>query len=232
MNKKNWFSVHLIILLLMLPALACGPSLNSQVTPTPTKTPKILRTLEPLTSPTPLVIEVVLPTATPAIPTDTPTPVPPTDTPTPEVPPTDTPTSEPPPTDTPPPPATNTPVPPPPAPTDTPVPAEPTATSVPVSTGPTVLIDIPSGDKYGLGDDVKFNITVTDSDGVRSFTWGVFAQNGSPVGLGGDRDCGGASQCTLSDEFETKLTGIFFLGVDAVDTQGNTVREIKQIYVG
>jgi hypothetical protein len=95
-----------------------------------------------------------------------------------------------------------------------------------------VLIDIPSGDEYGLGDNVEFNITVSDPDGVASFTWGVFAQNGSPVGLGGDRNCGGSNQCTLSDKFETKLTGIFFLGVDAVDSKGNTIREIKQIYVG
>lgn len=235
MNRKSWLSFQLIIGLLMLPALACGPSMSSQVTPTPTKTPKIVRTLEPLATPTPLVIEIVLPTDTPAIPTDTPTPVPPTDTPTPEVPPTDTPTPEPPPTNTPqpppPPPPTDTPAPPPP-PTDTPVPAQPAPTSPPASSGPTVIINIHTGDEYALDQDVKFTITVSDPDGVKSFTWGVFAQNGSPVGLGGERNCGGANQCDLSDDFKTKLTGIFFLGVDALDSKGNTIREIKQIYVG
>ncbi len=235
MNKNSWFLIHIMLLLFMLPALACGPSLGSQVTPTPTKTPKIVRTLEPLPSPTPLVIEVELPTNSPAVPVDTPTPVPPADTPTPELPPTDTPTPEPPPTDTPPPPppATNTPVPPPPPPTNTPGPPPPTSPPPPPpSTGPAVLIDIPTGDEYALNQEVRFNITVTDPDGIRSFTWGVFAQNGSPVGLGGERGCGGALQCDLSDKFDTKLVGIFFLGVDAVDNQGNTTREIKQIYVG
>jgi hypothetical protein len=229
MRKK--FSFWGVFLLFLLPVLACGPSV-SQVTPTPTKTPKIVRTLAPIETPTLPVI--VLPTATPAVPTDTPTPVPPTDTPVPDVPPTDTPTPEPPPTDTPlPAPPTNTPAPPPP-PTNTPVPAPPVATPVPpptASSGPAVVFDLPDGDTYGTGDDVEFKIIVSDPDGVRSFTWGVFAQNGSPL-FGGDKNCGNSQQCDVSDEFEATLSGQFFFGVDAVDSQGNTAREVKQLYVG
>jgi hypothetical protein len=67
---------------------------------------------------------------------------------------------------------------------------------------------------------------------VGTFTWGVFAQNKSPLGLGGDKNCGNATQCELSGEFEAKLPGQFFLGVDAVDGKGNTHQEIKQLYVG
>jgi hypothetical protein len=222
------------LLLVLVPVLACGPSI-SQVTPTPTKTPKIIRTLEPVGTPTVPVI--VLPTATPVFPTDTPTPVPPTETPVPELPQTDTPTPEPPPTDTPvPPPPTNTPAPPPPAPpTNTPAPAAPPPTAAPPppppSSGPAVMFDLPDGDTYNVGDDVKFRIIVSDPDGVGSFTWGVFAQNETPL-LGGDKSCGNAQQCDLSDEFEAPLPGQFFFGVDAVDGQGNTSREVKQLYVG
>jgi hypothetical protein len=95
-----------------------------------------------------------------------------------------------------------------------------------------VVIELPDGDTYGLEEDVKLIVTVRDSDGVTSFSWGVFAQNGSPVGIGGDRNCGGAGECRIDDEFETRLIGIFFIGVDAVDTKGNEIREIKQLYVG
>ena len=233
MINKKWLLTCGVIFLLMLPALACGPAV-SQVTPTPTKTPKPIKTLEPLPSPTPVVIEIELPTNTPLVPTDTPTPEVPTDTPTPEIPPTDTPTPEPPPTNTPPPPppATNTPVPPPP-PTSPPAPPPPTSPPPPPpSSGPTVLIELPSGDTYGLEDDVKFRIVVTDPDGVNSFSWGLFAQNGSPLGFGGERNCGGSNSCDLSDEFKAKLTGQFFLGVDTIDSKGNATREIKQLYVG
>lgn len=224
--KKSAFVIYGILAILLVPMLACGANV-SQVTPTPTKTPRKIKTVAPLETPTPLVI--ALPTDTP-IPTatGTPTPVPPTDTPT-AVPPTETPV---PPTNTPapPPPPTNTPVPPPP-PTSPPAAAtQPPAP--PAGSGPVVIINIPGGDEYGLGDKVKFNITVTDPDGIQSFTWGVFAQNVSPVGLGGEKGCGGATQCDLSDQFEAQLPGIFFLGVDALDSQGNTVREVKQIYIG
>ncbi|MEW5956959.1 MAG: hypothetical protein AB1801_04490, partial [Chloroflexota bacterium] len=133
----------------------------------------------------------------------------------------------PPPTATPPPPPPPTQ---PPPPTDTPAPTAPPPTPVPA--GPQVVIEFPDGDTYGLEEDVKVIITVRDSDGVGSFTWGVFAQNGSPLGLGGDRNCGGSTECRIDEEFETKLTGQFFVGVDAVDSAGNKTREIKQLYVG
>ena len=219
-----------VFFILAIPALACGSS-AARITPTPTKTPRLIRTVESISataSPT----EVVLPTNTftPEVPpTDTPLPQPvATDTPTPEpVPPTDTPTPEPPPpTNTPvPPPPTDTPVPPP---TDTPAP--PTATSPPANQGPTVTIDLPDGDKYDQGDEVEVNITVRDSDGVDSFEWGVFTQNNVAI-EGGDKDCGG-SECSISEEFDASLPGIFQIGVEAVDSQGNNTIEVKQIYVG
>lgn len=95
----------LIITLLALVGLACGPGLLAQTdapTPTPTKTPK-------------------------PPPTDTPTPAPPTDTPAPT--PTFTPTESP--TETPTPEPTATPAPVEPTPTETPIPVEPSPTPVP-----------------------------------------------------------------------------------------------------
>ena len=79
---------------------------------------------------------------------------------------------------------------------------------------------------------MKIIFVVRDPDGVNSFTWGVFAQNGSPLGLGGEHNCGGATECGTNEKFETKLTGQFFVGVDTVDTKGNKTREIRQLYVG
>ena len=96
---------------------------------------------------------------------------------------------------------------------------------------PVVVIDLPRGDIYKLEGEVRVNITVSDPDGVSSYSWGVFAQNGSPLGLGGNVGCGNSGQCNSSEEFEAKLTGQFFIGVDALDAKGNTVREVKQIYV-
>ncbi|HXV98602.1 MAG TPA: hypothetical protein VEC93_09270, partial [Anaerolineae bacterium] len=90
------------LMIFIAPILACGPGAASQVTPTPTKTPKRVMALEQTRVPTapansgpanPVIPEIVspidTPTATPLPPTDTPTPLPPTDTPTPL--PTDTP---------------------------------------------------------------------------------------------------------------------------------------------
>jgi hypothetical protein len=214
LNKKMWGA----FLLVVIPMLACGPA-RPQVTPTPTKTPRIIRTLEPLSTPT--VAEVMVPTNTftPEIPpTETPVPVPTA---------TDTPTPEPaPPTDTPPPP-TNTP--PPPPPTNTPAPPPPT--QPPANAGPQIVIELPSGDKFGMGDEIKVNIRVSDSDGVRSFKWGVFTQNGVAV-KGGDRNCGNGSSCGTEEEFEAVLDGTFQIGVEAEDAQGNKSIEKKQIYVG
>jgi hypothetical protein len=94
------------------------------------------------------------------------------------------------------------------------------------------VIEFPGGDKYGLNDDVQVIITVRDPDGVTEFEWGVFAQNKSPLGLGGHQSCGGATECRIEEEFETKLPGQFHVGVEARDTKGEGVTEIKQLYVG
>lgn len=222
--KKFW----LFVVIMMLPVLACGPSLSAQITPTPTKTPKRIRTVAPLETPTPVVI--VLPTDTP-VPTATFTPTPiPTETPTPPPTPTETPT---------PPPPTRPPAPPtqPPTPVPTQPPAQPTQPAAtvqpttPPSSGPTVVISLPDGDTYNQNDKVNFTITVSDPDGVATFTWGVFTENQSPVGLGDDKNCGNGNECSLSGNFKAKLTGRFIFGVDAIDTKGNKTRTIQGMYV-
>ena len=95
-----------------------------------------------------------------------------------------------------------------------------------------VIIELPDGDTYSLNDDVRIIITVRDPDGIKNFEWGIFAQNGSPTGLGDEIGCNNLVECRVEDEFETKLPGQFFIGVDAVDALGNDIREIVQLYVG
>ncbi len=214
-----------LLLLIGVPTLACGPA-AMQVTPTPTKTPKIIQL--PAESPTPTAAVVDLPTFTPA------PEIPPTDTP---LPPTDTPVPEPP-TDTPPPPPTDTPPPPPPPPpTDTPVPLPPTDTppppppTTPPSSGPAIVIDLPDGDTFNTGDEVRVRIIVSDPEGVSTFTWGVFTENGTPV-IGGDRGCGNSTQCEIEEEFEAQLPGAFRVGVEALDRNGQKSIEVRSIYVG
>jgi len=231
--KRNWCLWGAFVIL-AIPALACGPGVT-RVTPTPTKTPRLIRTVEPISS-SPTAAQSVLPTQTftPDVPPPTDTPVPEpivVDTPTPEPqPPTDTPTPEPPPpTNTPPPPPPPTNTPPPPPPTNTPAPPPPTAP--PANRGPDVVIELPGGDQYGIGDEVRVRITVTDPDGVGAFEWGVFTQNNVSV-TGGDRNCGNSTSCSIEEEFDAALPGIFQIGVEAKDGKGAGTIEVKQIYVG
>ena len=227
--QRLWYLGGLIILL-AAPTLACGSNI-AQVTPTPTKTPRMVRTLEPLaptdngSSPLPTN------TFTPEVPpTDTPSPEPtPTETPTP-VPPTETPTPEPTPTETPPPPPppTNTPVPPPP-PTNTPAPPPPTP--VPANTGPQIVIELPDGEKYDRGDDVRFIVRVSDPAGVNRFEWGLFDGTGTSLKSGG-KGCDNRNECSTEQEFEAVLDGTFQIGVKAYDASGTESIELKQIYVG
>lgn len=223
--------------ILVLAVLACGPIARLQVTPTPTKTPKFVQRVAELVTaiPTPTVVIVRQPTAT-----ETPTPAPPTPTSAPEefLPPTEPPTPEPSPlptnTPAPPPPAppTNTPAPPPPAEPPTPAPPPPTSPPpAPASSGPTVIIDLPDGDTYGVGDTVKLNITVTDPNGVSDFEWGIFTENKTAV-LGGDKGCGNAVECKISEEFEAELPGAFQIGVEAKNAQGQKTTHVTQLYVG
>jgi hypothetical protein len=221
---KRYLYLWGVFLMVVLPVLACGPS-TAGVTPTPTKTPRLIRTVQPLAS-------AIAPTV---LPTDTFTPEPlPTDTPTPEPPPTDTPTPEPPPTNTPPPPPPPT-NPPPPPPTDTPEPPPPPppteAPAPPPSSGPQIVIELPDGDRFDKGDDVRVVITVRDPDGVASFEWGIFTENNVSV-KGGNHSCGNATECRREEKFEAVLSGAFQVGVKAVDSQGNRSIEVKQIYVG
>lgn len=212
--------LHALLILIGVPTLACG-SVAARVTPTPTKTPRIIQ------------LPAELPTATMELPTDTPT-VPPTDTP---LPPTDTPTLEPP-TDTPPPPPTNTPPPPPPPPPTEPPPPPPTEPPPPPtepppppSSGPTIVIDLPDGDTFRNGDRVRVRITVSDPEGVSKFSWGVFTENRTAI-AGGNRDCGNATQCEIQEEFKAQLPGAFQIGVEALDAQGHKAIDTRSIYVG
>ncbi len=238
--KPSRLFLQLILWLLVFPALACGPLARLNVTPTPTKTPTPLKPLGEVPTATPTELLVPTPTVVTVPPTDTPLPeaVLPTDTPPPAeaAEPIDTPTPEPvPPTDTPvpPPPPTNTPAPPPP-PTNTPAPLPPTNTPAPPppsNSAPTVIIELPNGDTYGIGDNVKLIITVRDPDGIGAFSWGVFTEN--KVGLVGDEiNCNNATECRVEEEFTTKLAGAFQIGVEVKDTKGEGKIEIKQLYVG
>lgn len=218
--KYSSFKLHIALIALIVPVLACGPSLG-QVTPTPTKTPIRERTvvslptvtLTPTSTPTPLPTDT--PTVTP-IPTDTPTPIPPTETPTPV-------------------PPTNTPVPPPPPPTDTPLPPTntppPPPPPQPPSSAPEVVVELPDGDVFDAGDEVKIIFIVRDPDGVDKFTWGIFLQNLTPL-VGGDKFCGGATECKIEvEENAPPLTGTYIVGADAVDVHGNAARGTSAIYV-
>ena len=250
--RKERFIWRFVFGIVVLTMLACGPIASRDITPTPTKTPKRLQNLATLTPTTTVVIPATavpveeLPpdtsvTADTPVTTDPSAPVtdPATDTPVPEAVTEDTPTSEPEPaTDTPepaaaptntpvpPPPPTNTPVPPPPAPTNTPAPPPP-----PANTGPTVIIELPNGDTYAIGEEVRLIITVRDSDGVNSFSWGVFTEN--QVGVaGGNQDCGNATECRIEETFTAALPGAFQIGVEAKDATGIGVIEVGQLYVG
>ncbi len=243
MTRHKWF-YQITLTVMLAPLLACGSNLISQVTPTPTKTPTPLQVLTATPTSTPIIIEVQLPTATPVpvagedttinpaiaedpasqdviaeepTPTETPTPEPPTPTP---VPPTPTNTFIPP---------TFTPVPPPTA-TFTPLP--PTNTPQPTSPpGPQIIVSLPEGDIYSVGDTIEFEVTVRDPNGVDRFSWGVIRARVEPMGVGGDRRCNGSTECRMDGDFPAMLKGEFELGVEAISTSGQSCRELKQLYV-
>ena len=207
----------------MLPLLACGPLTASQITPTPTKTPRKERNLVTLPTVT------NTPESTPTLPpTDTPVPTPiPTDTPTPL--PTDTPTPDPTPTNPPPPPPPPTSPPAEAPPPDTP--AEPPPPPPVDESKPEVIVQLPGGSSFSPGDEVKIIFIVRDPDGVNRFTWGIFLQNLSPL-VGGDKVCNGAPECQIEVKEEAPpLKGTYIVGADAVDVLGNTSRGISEIYV-
>jgi hypothetical protein len=235
---QQFYKIALVISLISM--LACGSTISGgMVTPTPTKTSTPVEAELPTETPTP--IQIILPTVTP-IPTDTSTPtptptdtststpIPPTDTSTPELP-TDTPTSIPlPPTNTPQSaPPTNTPVPA--EPVETEVPEVPTPVPVPVQRGPEVTIELPDGDTHPVGARIKIVITVRDPEGVSAFSWGVFAQNRTPL-AGGDKNCSGATECSITEEVDAILSGQFEVGVEAKNKSGAGTIETKQLYIG
>lgn len=211
------------ILICLVPLLACGRGSALNITPTPTKTPRLIQTVEPISigSATPPLAPastepVILPTPVPveAVPTAVPEVIP-TDTPLPEPTATETPV---PPTDTPIPPPTNPPAPPPP-------------TQPPANTGPQVIVELPDGNTYDGGDEFRIRIIVRDPDGVKSFTWGIFTQNQTPL-VGGDRDCGNATECRIEEDLQAPpIRGTYLAGADAVDSKGATSRGVGEIYV-
>ena len=223
-----------IFIMLIVPILACGPAASQQFTPTPTKTPRRVKILPqaPIATTTVVLLPTTAPTSE-ALPVDTPSPLPPTETPVPELPSTDTPAPEPPPpTDTPPPPPpppTNTP--PPPPPTNTPAPPPPT--QPPANEGPKASLEFRSSNSVGPGDDVKFVIVVYDPDGVKTFTWGVFTLNDTPLPTGGSKDCGGAIECRHEVDAEAPpIPDTYKVGVDALDNTGKSSRGfVGEIYV-
>jgi hypothetical protein len=230
--RNSWLLWPYIFIMLIGAILACGPASGQQFTPTPTKTPRRVKILPqaPIATPTEPLLLTTAPTSE-ALPVDTPTPLPPTATSVPELPPTDTPTPEPPPpTDTPiPPPPTNTPAPPPP--TNTPAPPPPT--QPPANEGPKASLEFKSSNDVEPGDDIKFDIVVYDPDGVKTFTWGVFTLNNTPLPIGGDKDCGGATECRHEVETEAPpIRDTYKVGVDAVDNAGKSSRGfVGEIYV-
>lgn len=226
---------YLAVAFSLIPMLACGPAAMVQVTPTPTKTPKIIEiAVEPMATNTP--VQIILSTATPTstptdtptpLPTDTPTPEPPTETPTPELP-TETPTPLPTNTSPPPPPPTYTPIP-----TDTPIPLPTPTPQPPPPQGPSVIIELPDGDTYNQGDSIEIEIKIRDPAGVATFTWGFLSQNRIPMpGTGGTRDCHDRLDCDYDTKVKAILKGQFEIGVEAINRNGQKTIETKQIYIG
>ncbi|MBN1991529.1 MAG: hypothetical protein JW953_02415 [Anaerolineae bacterium] len=230
--RRYFFFWHFILIALILPGVACGFMAGRPATPTPTKTPKLVELAPQTPLPTPTAVLLPTPASTVEVapgdaaappppdlpPTDTPLSPPPTDTPPPPPPPTDTPPPPPPPTDTPaPPPPTNTPAPPPP-------------TQPPANQPPQVVIELPNGNTFDPGDEVKIVFIVRDTDGVSSFSWGIFTQN--QVSLkGGEKTCNGATECKLEVKEVAPGTGTYIVGADAADTTGATTRGVGEIYV-
>jgi hypothetical protein len=94
-----------------------------------------------------------------------------------------------------------------------------------------VIIEVPEGSTYDPGETVRAVFIVRDPDGVSGFTWGIFTQNLTPL-IGGDKDCGGATECSLEvKEDAPGVPGTYILGADAQDTTGKVKREVGEIYV-
>lgn len=89
---------------------------------------------------------------------------------------------------------------------------------------------MPRGDTYHVGDNIKINFSVRDSQGVSSFSWGVFAQNRTPL-KSGNESCNGQLECNLSIELSADLPGQFEVGVEAVNRNSGKTVQSKQIYI-
>jgi hypothetical protein len=99
------------------------------------------------------------------------------------------------------------------------------------STDPEVIIELPDGDTFNVGDEIKIFFIANDSDGVVEFIWGVFTQNQTSL-FGGKKECSSRTECRLETTINTPpLSGTYIIAVEAIDTKGNTALAIKQIYV-
>ncbi len=91
-------------------------------------------------------------------------------------------------------------------------------------------VQLPKGNDYDTGEEIKIIIVVRDPDGVARFTWGIFTQNQTPL-VGGDEECHGATECKIERKENAPVAGTYIVGADAVDTKGETNRGIGEIYV-
>jgi hypothetical protein len=94
-----------------------------------------------------------------------------------------------------------------------------------------VIVELPKGNTFSRGDEIKIIFIVRDSEGVDEFTWGIFTQNQTGL-IGGNIDCRNASECKHEEKvIAPSISGTYLVGADAVDSQGNTARGVAEIYV-
>jgi hypothetical protein len=93
-----------------------------------------------------------------------------------------------------------------------------------------VVVELPSGNDFSIGDQVRIIFIARDPGGVKEFTWGIFLQNQTPL-KNGTKKCDGATECREEVKAEAPIAGTYILGADAVNMQGQTKRGIGELYV-
>ncbi len=94
-----------------------------------------------------------------------------------------------------------------------------------------MIIEMPDGDTYSVGDNIVINITVRDPNGISAFSWGVFSQNRTAL-KNGTENCNGSPECSVTVELVAGLSGQFEVGVEAKSKNGGGTIQTKQIYIG
>jgi hypothetical protein len=93
-------------------------------------------------------------------------------------------------------------------------------------------VELPGGNDYNKGDDIKMVIVVRDPDGVNTFTWGIFMQNQSPLPIGGTESCNGSAECRAEVKASPPVAGTYLIGVDAIDGTGErSTGFVGEVYV-